>query len=249
MNKVQINAALDELGYGSNLMTNPGGETGDMTGWSGTFLELEVADTPQAPANLCDPHSGTYMFWHDAAGYAADGSAVVGGEQDVDVSGIAAQIDAGLAEFQFRGWIIHPSSPGSGPDQAWFTIRCYANPIVPASPLLTRGGVALTGFSDWTQLQYTFIAPATTRWVRIILNANNLDNNGAEKPYAYFDDMSLRVREPLLQNSDPVLVAIAEASYSLLDAIDEIRKFHMRNGGMDESAILAEIQRLKDLGV
>lgn len=102
------------------LLTNPGFETGDKTGWTdggGGSMDVGYCCTS------CDngPHSGSYQaYWETSnSGYYA--------YQDVDLSPFAIHIDAGDAVVNATGWLIsNEYNPSPSPyDQFYMQVIFY----------------------------------------------------------------------------------------------------------------------------
>jgi hypothetical protein len=164
---------------GQNLIVNPGAEILPLTtnGWTIVTGFWTGSNTSQGEQV---PHSGTYHF------YAGDNSGTSELYQDIDVSSMATDIDAGNASFSFQGWINNFSLNN---DEGRIRVE-YRN----------ASGVVLQTYDTmeqfvlvWTQYTDTRNAPANTRKIRIRLTTRRISGTGSD---GYFDDLSLTVALP-----------------------------------------------------
>jgi len=189
----ELNITTDNICWSSELLTNPGFETGDDTGWSngggGT-----VAIGWQC-SNWCDdaPHSGSYQaYWETtAAGYYL--------YQDVDLSSYASDIDAGDALVTATGFLISNEYDPSPYDVFYMQVRFYDGPSSETSSEIVahRYDTGTVNNPNWDQ--YGIIEPYTiptgARCVQIRFytwetDGSNWYNAGSA------DDFSVKVGTP-----------------------------------------------------
>lgn len=155
----------------TNLLVNPGAETGNTAGWV-------CPDRQWVAAAEITPHGGSYMFW-PGGGSVADTKMY----QDVDLAGLTSTIDSGTLYMHLSGWLANWDQYPH--DRA--TLSLYA---------LDANGATLAFYSAdhrspvWAQYRFDKPIPAGTRVVRVELRATRfvgVDDDG------YFDDLSLVV--------------------------------------------------------
>lgn len=156
------------------VLTNPGAETGNNTGWTVAAGSLtNVTGTANGP-----PHSGTRCWRAGASGVGAAYQAYA-----VDPS-LYADIDAGLLKAIGRGW--HETWTGDG-DSGSLYMECWD-----AANTGFLGGMdvrAPNGTEDaWAQQTVEANVPAGTRIVRI--GHRNLRASGSNLD-SYWDDFEL----------------------------------------------------------
>ncbi|MDX1638447.1 MAG: LamG-like jellyroll fold domain-containing protein [Balneolaceae bacterium] len=155
-----------------NLISVPGCESNISTAWSNSGNW--ICDDPSS-FGFADPPEGSNAFVTDAQG---DFELY----QDIDVSGNAANIDAGTQEYDFSGQINTSSN-----HSARFIVE-YRSSSGSVLGSYDSGKQRSSSQSDWKTLSDTRVAPAGTRTVRIRLLASN-DNNGGYAN-AFFDALS-----------------------------------------------------------
>jgi|GEM_PF-725231 len=178
--KIVNSVMLTPAGSGE-LLTNPGFETGDATGWSnGGGGNVNIST-----AAFSDPRTGSYMtYWNNSnANYYL--------YQNVDVSGYAALIDAGSAFINATGW-FKPRECSQWEDRYYMQVRFYdgSNAEITASRYDTGTIINECG---WIQRGLTGSAiPLGTRSVQIRFNV-------WEPTYdaGYADDFSVQVGIPM----------------------------------------------------
>jgi len=149
--------------WSSELLTNPGFETGDATGWinaGGGGVNIG------AQCTSCDdgPHTGSYQaYWNssNSAYYLY---------QTVDLSSYAADIDAGNAPISATGWLISNESPAQ--DLFFMQVRFYDGPGGTGTEIIAdRYNTGTQDVATWGQYGITdYTIPATTRSVLIGFN-------------------------------------------------------------------------------
>lgn len=164
-----------EGGSSDNRLTNPGAEDGT-TGWTVTegFLE-SITDSE---CSGVPPHSGERSF---AIGGVCESAAVASAYQRIDVSPLAAEVDAGEVEMLFGGYL-----------------RSYEGSDVPEIELIYRDAAgdelgrseSLVGASSiWMLIQATALIPTGSRNVDFVITGTR---NGGEDNDSYADDLFLR---------------------------------------------------------
>lgn len=150
---------LNPLRFNSPLETgiqlpviNPGGETGDMTGWStpGTNYTNTAL---RVPGDYPGPRNGARYFW---AGNVA--TAIM--RQDVDVSAYATEIDAATLRARLRAW----QAGYDGTDTRLtrlFALDAANNVLSEFTPRRNSGNLT------WVATEITLGLPPTTRKVRM----------------------------------------------------------------------------------
>lgn len=163
-------------------ITNPGGETGDMTGWSaiqGQTLGTVASggtDRDQDPAD----RTGTYHF------VAAASAATSWWGQTIAVPASAIQdVDAGILDFE--GEVYEQGWSGDG-DLGGLAVECLdasANWIAGRYTTLVDG-------ANWTKLTASIPIPSGTRSLRISVRGYRVQGNQIS---AYFDDFAARLKQ------------------------------------------------------
>ena len=174
--------------WSGNLLTNPGAESGNLSGWTTDHPTFVVASQFLVETSgTVTPHSGQWFF-NMAAGPATPYTTAVL-YQDVNVSGYAANIDAGLEVSLGGTWLqIEDALSMPGKDTAELTLYFW-NSGGGAIGSLTTGQVTSPNLT-WVQQQLQGTIPIGTRSVRVELKGFR-----AEGTYlnAFFDDVSLQV--------------------------------------------------------
>ncbi len=118
--------------------------------------------------------------------------------QDVDVTGFAAYVDAGIQRFAFEGFVYSPA--GASPDAARVVIEYRDASGAEVLADFDSGEIAGTG--AWQQVAELTTVPPGTRFVRVRLISRRV--SGSENN-AYYDSLSLRaLGTPVISIDDPV---------------------------------------------
>ena len=174
--RVPIEIRDDDTCPSSNLLVNPGAEepwvNGEPVGWT------EVEGTDWRPSVAYGAHEGAYSFWPGEVPF---------GElrQDVDVSGFAQRIDAGLQRFAFEGWVHSRNESPRDTSRIVVEYRDAGNNII----LDSYDSGPHANHDSWRWLNDLRLAPASTRTIRVRLLATR--NQGTVND-GRFDDLSLR---------------------------------------------------------
>jgi hypothetical protein len=119
----------------ANLVTNPGFETGDFTGW---FTQAAPSGSLFG-VGTSDPHSGTYAAYFGATGTRDD---II---YQVEVPTVANQ------SYAFSFWLAHPFA-GNTIDNDF---SAFFNSAIPSNQLL---GLVNAGAFDYTNYTFTIVA-------------------------------------------------------------------------------------------
>jgi len=168
----------------SNLLANPGAETGDLTGWTdptGNGFNIGTTTVPGSHP----PFSGAFCFWAGVTG-PTSGAWTNEIRQDVDLSALAASIDAGGIDSWFAGR-ARTASAGPSNDPARVVVE-FLNSGFGVLASFDTGTVLPT--NTWVPLADFRTVPVGTRTVRVrLLGARS--NGGSTD--ALFDALSLIV--------------------------------------------------------
>ncbi|MBN9351348.1 MAG: T9SS type A sorting domain-containing protein [Chitinophagaceae bacterium] len=165
-----------------NLIVNPGAESPTTTGWTIVSQGTSCFGSSdwRIPGNqngFPAAHGGNYFFF--------SGCNSVKGQiyQVVDVSSMAADIDAGNRNFTFTGFMqVYNQTPPDGSLMLVEYLGASDNLLVSYNTgLQSDKGV-------WTEYTSTITAPPGTRKVRITLKSYPFNGSSVD---AYFDDLSL----------------------------------------------------------
>ncbi len=177
-----VNAGPDQAAtLGVNLLLNPGNEAplvdGKIPAWteaSGSWTQAS-AGSDNFPAS----YEGQTYF------YAAGETATAELYQDVDVSALAATINAGTQQFEWKAFL---RSREESPADVGRIIVEYRNATNTQVMATLDSGPITTNF-DWHWTDDTRAAPVGTGWMRIRLIGTR--RSGATND-VYFDNLSLR---------------------------------------------------------
>jgi hypothetical protein len=196
----------DELCPSPNLLANPGAEArpvnSEIPGWT------EVQGTSwQRLAAPPAPYQGTYSFSAGTPQFAEL-------RQDVDVSGYAGRIDAGIQKFAFSAWALSLTEVPPDVTQVIVEYRNAANTV--ALDAFNSGEIANT--SGWATVSDVRAVPAGTRWVRVRLLATRFAGTTND---ALFDVLSLTsLGTAAVTVSD---AAVYEGDSGTRDAVFQVR--------------------------
>ena len=159
----------------AGLITNPGNDLalvgGEIPGWT----EVVGTNWTRRTSNP-SPQAGTAYFF-------AGGGAAAELSQTIDVSALAAAIDAGLQRFDFRGYVR--SFNQVNPDSSRIIVE-YQNGVGGVLEAFDTGPIINT--SSWQLVTDSRFAPAATRSIEVrLISVRNagFNNDG------YFDSLSL----------------------------------------------------------
>ncbi|NIQ91673.1 MAG: DUF2341 domain-containing protein, partial [Deltaproteobacteria bacterium] len=182
-----LNIAQASRCWSSELLTNPGFETGDATGWTnGGGGSVDIG----AQCTWCNdgPHSGSYQaYWEStAAGYYL--------YQTVDLSSYASNIDAGNAVISATGWLISNEYQASPPyDEFYMQVIFYdggSSEIV--AHTYDTGAVNNANWGQYGPMDYTI--PSGARSVEVRFYTWETDGTWYDAGSA--DDFSVTVGTP-----------------------------------------------------
>jgi hypothetical protein len=174
-----LSTAASAATLGTNLITNPGAETGDMTGWLTDGVSV-ATETGGAPFEV---NSGTYAFT------GALGSSAEFMQQNIDLSALATLIDAGAVSFEFEAALQDRTAGGSNDDvvaQVFFfdagQVNGTGQSAVLADP--TNGVNVFT----YDIVGDSGAVPIGTRFATVVLNFTRQAGASTD---AFADDLSL----------------------------------------------------------
>lgn len=183
-----------QLTLNTELLTNPGAETGDLTGW------IKIPASTAQPSvddgsydSGLNPLSGSWQFVGDT--YPAGGGAFAGLEQSVDLSGldnaVLAAIDAGAVLARVSYW-EQSLYQGGTPDYARVTLTyrdAFGSALgSDATPAQAHASASFT--AAWTRDLERFSLPAGTRSISYTMEFY-LGANAGTYIDAFIDDNSL----------------------------------------------------------
>jgi hypothetical protein len=149
-----------------------------------------------------DSTTHTYAYAQNGKYHFFEGQDLSGTlQQDINIDKYADGIDAHKQQFVFTGYV--KSFLQDPPDQATITITGLDGSK--SKQLYTFNSDTISSVNNWQKVTDTFVAPASTRFIRIQLIANR--RNGADND-GYFDNMSL-VALPVKSNFNIILIIIA----------------------------------------
>ena len=185
--------------WSGNLLTNPGAETGNLTGWSTDDANVVAASQSLIQSTgTVEEHSGEWFF------NMADGSVGNHGvvknrmlSQTIDLSGYAIEIDAGLLLAEASTWLqtedipaAQDPDPGDLAQMSIFFLDALSAQIGSATT-----GLVTTAPPNLFWDQYTLsnvVVPFGTRSVQLELLGEKHETTYIN---AFFDDVSLQVGE------------------------------------------------------
>lgn len=167
----------------TNLIVNPGAEEDpSVSGW--TIVKAGTDCFGGTNWRIEGGHSG-YPLPHSGNWYFTSGCSNLSGEiyQDVDVSSMATEIDAGTTGFHFSFWLQNFNQ--TPPDQGRVVVSYFSEDM---DTLAKYDTGPVTSISVWSQFKNYTVAPVGTRTIRVTLLS--IANNGGAVD-AYFDDFML----------------------------------------------------------
>lgn len=88
--------------YSAELLTNPGAETGDTSGWTATGSNPDDFTAGANPTEgTAGPHTGSYCFFWDPSSASDDWA-----YQEVDLSSWLYAIEQGNVQMEAQGWLV-----------------------------------------------------------------------------------------------------------------------------------------------
>ena len=201
-----------------NLLTNPGAETGDLTGWTTGGTSNPGVDNGSFDPGI-DPHTGSYDFYGGSglSGTLAQTVSLVGNQGLT-----AAGIDSGNAHALLSFW-EQGLNQGTPSDDAQVTLTYLGA----SSNVLGSDASPVVDSHDgtWTQFANSYAIPAGTR--TITYSMGFLRNAGSDLD-AFVDDNSLVVdaRPAVTATPEPgsVALCVGLGGTSLLCAARRRRK-------------------------
>jgi hypothetical protein len=166
--------ATDFPGFVAQGLSNPGFETGDLSGWTVESGGTWTVDN--AHESLSGGHTGSWFVRSTGDGVLA---------QTVDVSSIARQIDLGGAQARARCWLAETATDT---DQARIRLQFLDENDVEL-------GTVDPSFTDpvgttYAQIEATGSIPAGTRKVKVRLQS---DQVSGVSPNVALDDVTLEI--------------------------------------------------------
>jgi len=198
--------------WSSNLLTNPGAETGDTTGWTATGSNPgSFSASSDCTSGSAGPHGGSSncFFWDPSS--ATDDWAY----QDVDLTGYTGYIGAGLAQVYAQGWLVSSEYQASPPlDRTGIKVEVYtAGDVLIATPWLTN----LWNLSSWSYTGATWTLQTNTGYARFMFQA--CDSGGSDA--GNVDDLSFAIRTRSYYSSGTLTSSIHDAgvAYTFWDTM------------------------------
>jgi len=176
--------------WSGNLLTNPGAESGDLTGWTtDDATAVRAIQSRGQSTGTVYPHSGDWFF--DFTGRSLGvGAATLALWQDADIAAYATDIDAGRLYVSGAVYLqTEDASYLTGADSARLSIE-YLDGTGSSLGSLTTGWVQSPNLT-WVQYELSGLLPTTAREIRF-----DLEGLKGETTYlnAFFDDADLQVR-------------------------------------------------------
>ena len=184
--------------WSANLLTNPGAEAGDLSGWTtdDTVGAVVASQSLVQTTGTVYPYADDWFF--NMAGASVGNHGVVKSRllsQDIDVSGWASEIDAGLGLVNASTWLqtedIPPDIDPNPSDMAQMTVFFLDDMSAEIDNETT--GMVTTAPPNLTWVQYTFAdlaIPYGTRALQLELVGEKHETTYIN---AFFDDVSLQV--------------------------------------------------------
>ena len=181
-----------------NLLTNPGAETGDLTGWTQGGVSTPGVDNGAFDPGI-NPHSGTWDFYGHTGG-----NGTLSQTQSILVNGITAgQIDAGglFANVTFWEQGLNQGTPS---DDAFISL-VFLNGS--SSVISTVNTMTIDShLGAWTSDAENFAIPTGTRSITYVMNF--IRNQGGDND-SFIDDNSLTISSSAVQGTpEPSTMAL-----------------------------------------
>ncbi|UCF12670.1 MAG: DUF2341 domain-containing protein, partial [Thermoplasmatales archaeon] len=132
----KLSQGLGVLNWSSELLTNPGFETGDTTGWSNGGGGTMTVGT-DCPFGTQSPYEGTYYSYWLLDGENVNAYAY----QNVSLDSYASYIDASLAKINVTGWLVSDEYNVPVYDEFFMNVRFYnASDVHMSDDMYQSGG-------------------------------------------------------------------------------------------------------------
>lgn len=196
-------------------ITNPGAETGDLTGWTLSPAACFVASTNYGGGA---PRTGANFF-------AAAAVTLATMTQDLDVTAYAAAIDDGRVQVQGA---VFTQTTFTSSERSEFRVQCLdaANNVLGEQVEQIQGVGSMIRF-NWNQLVALRWMPVGTRKIRLIAKADRLDGTNNDNS---FDDFTCRLRifgSPSIGNTECMIVAVSDEATPLPPAATNVITLRM----------------------
>jgi hypothetical protein len=165
-------------------ITNPGGEAGDLTGWT---VGAGTAWASAASLGGISPHSGTRLIRIDQGG-SPSGDLTLFQDCPVD-SGDEADIDAGRAELTLTAWV---ATAASGNDRGRVSLEFRDGLGASIFGFASVSTPSRSPGTGWIEHTDTYRVPPGTRTIRITLIAFRTSGTGCQ---VAFDDLALTIAQ------------------------------------------------------
>ncbi len=167
----------------TNLLTNPGAETGDLTGWTVGGTSNPGVDSGTFDPGI-NPHTGSFDFFgHTGASGTLTQAVTLVGNQGIT----AAAIDSGTAQATV-GFFEQGLGQGTPSDDAFISLSYLNATNGVISTVSTPTDDSHNG--TWTFSSTTFAVPVGTRTIDYTMNF--VRNSGSDLD-AFVDDNSLQI--------------------------------------------------------
>jgi len=169
--------------YSSELLINPGAETGNTTGWTaeGSNTGNFVAGF-DSPRGYAAPHSGNYCFFWNLPSASNDWA-----YQEVDLNPYLAKIQAGEAQIRAGGWLVCSEYHVPVWDIVRLKIVLYDSGHTIISAIYDTGELNIPNWTEYLVADYDL--PTNTRYVRLYFQTYEPSWDAGNA-----DDLTVKVR-------------------------------------------------------